>query len=149
MAGRCEARGWKVKVEPYIRATPNAKEPLKPDILLTGRIPGSDDDEKHVFVVDVPVVTDAEGGLETSQQQKKLRYGLPPARRGFAARATPQVEDYARKWAGLPHAEVRVMGIIWNWRGIIDPESALFISEVLKLRKGFLSLTSRVCLEYG
>ena len=136
-------------MEPFIRATPDARAPVKPDIILTGRIPGSAEDERHVFVVDVSIVTDAEGGLEASQQQKKQKYGLHPTRRGIAARASPQVEDYARKWAGLPHAQVKVMGIIWNWRGIIDPESALFISEVLKLRKGFLPLASRVCLEFG
>ncbi len=142
VAGMAQSRGWKVLVEPVIRTSQGRR---KPDLILTR----SDQDGSKAYIADVSIVADLEGAFVRTQMDKKQRYGVPPIRAGRRARASPEITEFTRTWTGNSNTEVSVIGLVWNWRGLVDPETAYFLIDVLKLRKSIFATASIRILEKG
>ena len=117
----------------------------KPDLILTKSDPVTN--ERLTLVLDVSIVADLEDAFRRTQRDKKQRYGRPPIRDGEGARADPEIVEYARKWTGDSNNQIMVHGLVWNWRGLVDPETALLLFKVLKLGKAIASTASIRILE--
>ena len=139
IAGKAKAKGWNVLIEPQFSTKRGLR---RPDLIISGKVPGSS--RKVIVVADVTITHDKENGFELAKRKKKESYG----RSNNPAYDNPCVEAFARNWANVEtEAEFFVVGLVWNWRGLIETETASFLTEVLKLGKSTLSLASIRCLE--
>ena len=143
VAGKARARGWNVLIEQPISTQRGGR---KPDLIFSGKVPGTE--RKVIVVADVIITNDCEGSFERAKIEKLRHYGRSdPATDPDRRNDNPEVEAFAREWANDLECEFFVVGLIWNWRGMVEPETAAFLTRMLKLGKSILHLASIRCLE--